>query len=723
MLILAKLLLVGAVLAAPPILGRIAAADGRIDNNRMVVLLWVATFALLTSSIVCARTTLSDPALDRVAQLVRAWRRRVAGGLVLLIILGSAGLAWYYRHRNHVDLIDRLNPAHSRASAWIQASGGAAPDTLISEMADYFADRSAFGWLKPAAFWMEPAGESARRRRAILSGDLVSEPTLPLYRWTPGEAIHWRSPTPMVILHRLQVQLFLFDLLMPSHGKPSGDAIDFAEAYVNLWRKDNQIWPNWNQSAWNDEAMSYRIQAHMLLQEALREADRTNPAGEIVFLQSLIQHADQLMDDRLHNFLTNHGMMQNCALLAIAAAYPEFDREQLWRRTAIARMKRHLEEGVSTDGVFLELTPHYHYYAICKLLWFVTTARQADIELEPYFEQTLRRMLVFAREILNPDGTLPMIADTYPGKVDISNWPWEALPDWPELAALREATSTLGEPPNEPTARLWPKSGYFVLRAPAPDWTHESAMMLTFKAGPRSRAHLHYDALSITFFAHGRPWLTGPGYPGYESSQDRLRLIGTPSQNTVSVDGRSQRAGGASVRFVETDPDSTTATQPTYAVIQGESRLYDGVAHRRTVLYGPEAGAALLIDELVSDQPHVYRQHYRRPDGIEAQTSAGQILLTLPAGVDDAAGLEIDSWVLLDGSVIRPPVRMQQQVADFGVYAQSVTFVTLLDSEPSGAGQNVEVAPGSVTWHGERGAAVVTLPIESAKSCKWTPHS
>lgn len=725
LLLLAMCLLVGTG-ACPPFLTRLAIADAHLSNARLVTVLWIAAGASLAIVAVTAFVIVTNhvAGVRRVLQGMWTWRWRLVGVSVLAAAVGIVGVASRLPIHGEVDILEHLNPAHPVYTHIQAVNTRGGENAALAELAEYFLQRPSPPSIKHFHSWCASTEELAAQVHRTLRGELFEAEGLPVFRWRPGDPIVWTAPTPRPILFQLQRQAFFFDLLAANQGKPDRRLVDIATAFVEEWRRGSSGWLDSRPFAWNDHVMADRIQAQMLWKDVQRRLGLSSQADELAFLTTLLRHADWLVDERAHNFRTNHGMMQNCALLSVALNYPEFDRDRRWRETAIDRMRQHLSEGVTRRGVFREITPGYHFFATRLVLWFVTRCRQAGVDLDPAVETIARKMLVFCREILNPNRSLPLIADTSQRAVDVSNWPWQHLPEWPELTTLRAAVSQDQEPPNQPTGRLWPESGYFILRVPAPEWTVESAMMFTLRIGPRSRAHAHADGLSLTLFGHGRPLLTGPGYPHYGDTSRRQRLIGTTSQNTVSVDNTSQRIGDTNVRFCDVRPAEPTAGRaPEFAAIQGESRLYEGVLHRRATFFGPTCAAILLVDELSSDDEHVYRQHFRLAAGLEGKSGElGQLSVVDPCHTADAAQLGVDAWIIAQDGTTRPACSVEEQVASFAGFGREVTFVTRLDLTQDATSDTIEVSRQSVIWEGQNGTLEIELPVATTEAYEWTPR-
>ena len=726
--------LLGGIVASPPILGPLAAVDGEVEPGLVRLGLWGLTVlgvavALLTGLLAWR------PALGRWLGRGLWWQtalgRRLGRGLWqqkwrlavwmgMLLLLATAGLAVYYCGRNHKDVVGHLDRSLPLRKAALEARRVRSEEAAWFAVATHFATRPTGPALPPYQLWGQSPEESARRAKHMLSGDLGGGFRDERFIWEPGQTITWEAPTSKAILFGLQRQVFLFDLLRADNGVTEGDGVARAVAFVREWRRGNRFWPNFNPDAWTDDPVANRMDAHRLLMQRWRQVAKVPPADEFAFLESLLVHAEHLMDAGEYNVRSNHGVMQNCALLGLALEYPEFAASQQWRRTAIERMASYLREHVTSEGVSLELSPGYHAYITRMVLWFYASCARANVRLDPSFETRLRRMLGFCREILNPDVSLPLISDTGPGRQGWPTCPWDELPDWPEVKALHRAFEATDRPPNEPGVRFWPEAGYFILRIPAPEWSRESAMLLTLKAGPMSHAHWHPDALSITLFGQGRPLLVGPGYPDWFGPVRREVLISTPSQNTVSVDGRTQEMGGATVLFADIPNANGLPRQgPVFAAIQAESRLYPGVRHRRTVFYGPVCDAVLLVDELTADQVHTYRQHFRYGSGLHANIETGRITLKT-ASSPDGALLVAEGWLVPGTRAPAVDSPIFRNVSELTGRGRDVTFLTLVTASGFPRTRSITRTGRTVCWRGEGGVLTVDLPV-TPEAYVWEP--
>ena len=718
-----------AVLLAPPVLGPLAAPDGAIEDRGKLVLLWCFVLVAASAASMCFWLAMSThpkpsairrrirPYIERVWRL-RYWAILLAG---VCSLIGLGGYHLYAWRANRVDLIERLEPSHAMAQHFLSIAESQGQEAALDALADECRLRRPTVRLTPCQLWNTEPQVSRCRRDAFVAGDLGTACGLPMEtHWRPGDPIPWGTRSETARPFSLQRQTFLFDSLRETGSEVDEAVLDDSAAFVDQWRRENLVWPNSHHYAWNDDVTSNRIQAHMFLMDRRRARGLTSKAEELAFLKSLIQHADQLMKPELYNSRTNHGMMQNAALLSIAVGYPEFDKDGMWRKTAISRTEQYVREAVTADGVLRELTPEYHWFGTAQLLWYAAMCHREGLPLDSRVEESLRRMLRFCRELLQPDRSLPMIADSHGLRRSLANWPLDELPPWPEIEELRTATMDTTRMPNEPGAGLWGDSNYFILRAGAPAWTFESALMLVFKTGSLSRAHFHPDALSVALYANGRPLLSGPGYPDYEPTTHREEVIATYHQNAASVDGRSQEWKTApdvpvcEIRRRTAPPPA----EPELVVVQARAEAYRGVSHRRTIAYGPSRTAVLIVDEMNSSDEHDYRQHFGIGPGCIGQPESRRIRVVAESG--GRLLLSIETRAIRAATVDVPAPELRERVVSYPGRGTHVTFVTILDCGGSAATPEIDLQRSTLKWTGTEGTLKIRLPARSRTDFDWS---
>ncbi|HET8546560.1 MAG TPA: alginate lyase family protein [Bryobacteraceae bacterium] len=206
-----------------------------------------------------------------------------------------------------------------------------------------------------------------------------------------------------------------------------------------------------------------------------------------------------------------------------------------------------MSNSVIGEGFWYEGAWGYHFYALDPLVQLAGMAAQHGIDL--WSVPGLRGMFSVPLELTFADGALPALNDSRPQSLfdharlyehayarfgdplfaavagrrsrgrDALLWGAADLPD----ASLAE----LG-------ARVFPDSGYAVLRAPQGDHT------VTMKFGPHGGWHGHYDKLGFVSFALGGILGVDPGTQSYAAPTHNTWDKETVAHNTVVLDERSQ---------------------------------------------------------------------------------------------------------------------------------------------------------------------------------------
>lgn len=709
---LAALALGTATVLWPEILGPLLTYDGTIDSARAAFFLRIASGVGVLAAATCIALGRegASPAL-----FAAALRRRVAVLGAAALCLGATGYAAFHTYGyvvSRVDLPAAVSPDHPLAGVI-----GALPsqEKRLDALAAYFMARAPNVRVEPSQAWLSDP-ELTRQSVQLREAGQLGAPVGSKLVWRPGAPLDWSALRGTSIEFSLHRRDFASDLLIATRFAPSPAQLNWAAALVEEWRRGNPFWPDWNAFAWNDDTTSNRIQMDMLLMELRRAAHLTTRDEEIAFLSSLIQHAERLCDESRFNGETNHGLMQIDALLEIAARYPEFDKGGRWWSLAKERLRGFVARSVALDGVALELSPGYHEFITVKLFRIYALLLERQDPLAAELGRRVRDMFTVLVELMLPNGHLPIIGDTGDERVQLRGAPWALLPEMPAARVL-SAEGKLELPPNQPGQFFSPLAGYFVLRAPNPEWTTAQAFVASLMLGPLTRAHFHPDKLSLTLFAKGRAIFDGPGYPSFFDS-DRESTLGTLNHGTVAVDGGSQRPGRVDLGFLV-----PAAADParSHAAIQGISRLYEGVLHRRTLLYGVDPGKLLIIDELESSQTHTYAQGFRLAKGLAALIQPGSSDVAVAAS-EAPQGRLCRVSTRLGEAANSPAVSFERAMLRFQTTGRSSVFVSEIDcsAEPS-AQPNWQLSADRIVWQGQKGRWTITRPINSEKALNWAP--
>ena len=304
-----------------------------------------------------------------------------------------------------------------------------------------------------------------------------------------------------------------------------------------------------------------------------------------LMLKSMVEHARHLMRwPRSGNWLT----MEANGLYHVGVLFPEFKEADEWRRVAMERQYKELDEQVYPDGAQIELSSGYHQVSLRN---FVMTYNLAQLNEQPMpedFATKLERMYDYDLYLAMPDLRMPALNDG--GWTDVRPWMQNALDFFPEREDFKWA-ATEGREGRRPTtlSTAFPYAGHFVMRT---GWTPDDAYLF-FDGGPFGYGHQHEDKLNVVIYSHGRVHVTDPGNYPYDDSQWRNYVLSTRAHNTVMVDGQEQNQRGKprEAYVVDQPLPHVWVTQPSFdfasaSYDEGYGPTRDrSVTHTRSILF------------------------------------------------------------------------------------------------------------------------------------------
>lgn len=256
---------------------------------------------------------------------------------------------------------------------------------------------------------------------------------------------------------------------------------------------------------WNDHAVAHRVLVLTRYWAAFRSSPLYDDASGRLLVEFI--HRSALMLEKPSHFTvrTNHGVMQNLALLHVATAFPALPDAGRFRSVAIGRLRQQLPFYQSEEGAILEHSAGYHLLGVNLLAALAKYERLSATDYGLDVRGRLDRACDFLHVLLQPDGTLPLIGNTKAAIADVRS-----------CAAPNDvATSSSGASGG---MQVFPISGYLAMaggdvghKAPAERASRAFVHWGNFRSG----AHKHDDEMAITTWIDGRRFLTGVGYWPY----------------------------------------------------------------------------------------------------------------------------------------------------------------------------------------------------------------
>lgn len=337
---------------------------------------------------------------------------------------------------------------------------------------------------------------------------------------------------------------------------------------------------------WNDHAIASTAYVLTRFWTIYRDRADFDPGVARQILRAAGRTAEFLAKDGHYTAATNHGIMQNLALLHLATAFPAFERSSYYQELAVSRLSNQMQYYLSEEGAILEHSPGYHQYGLNLLADYARYRTLIDRPVSDNWSLKYRRALSFYSSLRRDDSSLPKIGDTLgpanPIRVVSLDLDRNAPPPYK------------WEPdPNGIGAVLLPMSGYAIWWDEASGSTpdpvpNRSQMTMSWSRFP-SLAHKHADDLGLTLWRTDGDWITSSGYWPYWS-QLRNDALAWPASNALHFSDETLASPSESVLLGHT-------YSPNLALLDVERKIGNKKSVRRQVLRQSD-GSYLIIDSV-----------------------------------------------------------------------------------------------------------------------------
>ena len=316
----------------------------------------------------------------------------------------------------------------------------------------------------------------------------------------------------------------------------------------------------------------------------------------------------------LGNWLT----AESNGLYTAGVLFPEFRQAREWRRIALERLYKQLDDEVYPDGMEYELAAGYNCWVVRE---FAGILELADLnrlrgEVPADFLAKMEKMFNYLLYASMPNGQIPGLNDS--NNTDIRKelaTGFKLFPQRQDFQFIATGGKS-GHPPAE-TSHAFPYVGHYVMRS---GWDKDATYLL-FDAGPFGFGHQHEDKLHFVLWSHGRQLVLDPGNFAYDSSRWRRYVLSTAGHNTVMVDGQNQHRAGRKETYFWPRPwtalappanDTRWFSTPemdcavgTYADGYGPGKAI-AVTHQRRIVFVKPEKVFVVMDTLT---PRDNREH------------------------------------------------------------------------------------------------------------------
>lgn len=460
-----------------------------------------------------------------------------------------------------------------------------------------------------------PPQDRSRAAREIYEGQLAapsfSPSRLQLRGW-PGD-LFVGGPTFQLVMASLAVE----DLLLREHesGGPP--------AYYERAKERILAFAAWEAKQtepaaflWNDHAVAARVSVLIRFWRLLRADPGASDDQRAALLALVSRSGGLLAKNSQFTVRTNHGVMQNIALLQITAAFPDLPRADDWRKLAMERLELQLGFYVSPEGPVLEHSSEYHLFGVQLLGYAIQLARLNGLEPSALLVSAYQRSQEFSKVLVRPDGSVPIIGNTA-GRAFSEE----------DHGRFLNGQAGGGESGKKAAvdARLYPVSGYAI-------WNQagggEASQVAVAWAKHDRHGHKHADETSVHFWSRGIDWITATGYwpygeKGYDEANGWRGANAPHLRNEAARSNRQVRlkfqGDGQDVHMVDVE----------------NARESGAVLRRQVVRLGPErllvvdtaSQAAQPVDTLWTLRPEAKLQATPDPAHFIAQPPAGDRVL------------------------------------------------------------------------------------------------
>jgi hypothetical protein len=344
-----------------------------------------------------------------------------------------------------------------------------------------------------------------------------------------------KTPGPQLFLASFGVPRILLEAYKASgHDKFLQGAKDVILAWAEY---ENSAWLPTG-LLWNDHAIAERM---LVLAEFWR-LYRRHPDHELEVAKTVLQLAarqSRLLAKPFHfTFNTNHGIMQNLALLHYFLAFPSLPDAERYKDLALSRLRDQMQFYVNDEGVVLEHSAGYQNFGIRLMAMAMRYATLSDVSIPAEWIAKYHRAQEVSSHLRRPDGTLPIFGDTGSGRsrVQLVDLDWRG-----RASAFRYEESWRPHHLHS----LYPVAGYSIWWDGLEKWPqarHLSQLAVTWSYFP-GHAHKHADEMSLSLWSAEQRWITNIGYwpYGVPGRREAVSWSGSNAPHGVDEENNSSR--------------------------------------------------------------------------------------------------------------------------------------------------------------------------------------
>lgn len=425
--------------------------------------------------------------------------------------------------------------------------------------------------------------------------------------------------------------------------------------------------------AWDDyHAVAFRAMTLTNTWWKLRESDALPIELSNKILESLERHGDFLFNETHYESKNNNGISQAAALLLISVNFPDINSVYNWNLVAKSRIVVGITDLVNENGILVENSPYYHFYALEKYWNIYEYFKKNDMKIDTEYKERLDKMVSYATYVLQPNLEIPLIGVSLERYIGNSG-AFEAMSkEYPEfLYVLTQGRK--GEIPQE-LNRYYPSIGQAIMRSAWDNRTKfdnnfEEQTQLIFDAGSHEKSHSDLNALSFNLYSKGSALITDKGlYINDTDKASEAYFQGTKRFNTILVDGKNQ-VSGAPIQGEFKEGDG-------YVLHSAQHKLYPLVYHQRSMILLDD-DLVVIVDRLISDKDHDYEQLFHVAPNMKVELNKENEILA--RDMDGNIKLSIHQFLSDEMEAnINKEKKVPYETISYKKHSKNESFITLL---------------------------------------------
>lgn len=340
-------------------------------------------------------------------------------------------------------------------------------------------------------------------------------------------------------LHQqLRLASFVYQQILLLAYEVSGNEKYFAAAkeyiFVSITYEQTVLIPTG--FLWNDHALAGKAIVLVKFWNIYRNHTSYISEEAQLYLQYVVQTAARLVDAKQFTFATNHGVMQNLALLHLGVAFPTIKELQSYSDIASNRLEKQFEFYINEEGIVLEHSAEYHEMGVellgLALRYYDLLHKNSPKEWLHKYAKSQQAFSAMRRI----DGSLPRWGDT----AELHDEQDPALLEFDIQGKIKGFNNNYFVTPPSSNS-IYPAAGVSIWWNGLNKWPDIESLSQTFFTWSYypGLGHKHADELSFLIWAEGERWWTNAGYWPYDDSYGRNQMTSWAGSNAPHLSGEA----------------------------------------------------------------------------------------------------------------------------------------------------------------------------------------